>query len=263
MQIQRETPRHASALTWGWENPGAPPQPPPNSQFNPALQSIGWFPRRPHQSCLQAPGGRHCVWASLCSDPATGHLGDASLAPDSCCPHLITSPEPHSTPMKHRHRHSSSTWQAGGAEGKEEEGMATHSNILVWKIPQTEEPGKLWSMESQRVGHNWSNSACRHPHTHTPFYLGVLSWKFYGSSLHLSLWPHTWVGTNLGTCCKFITIKIPTQSYWGRTQVFCCGWRCEHTLNSILESERKEPIRSGVGNLWSICQVQPAACFCK
>ena len=31
--------------------------------------------------------------------------------------------------------------------------MATHSSILAWKIPGTEEPGRLQSMESQRVGH--------------------------------------------------------------------------------------------------------------
>jgi len=31
--------------------------------------------------------------------------------------------------------------------------MATHSSILAWKIPWTEEPGGLRSMESQRVGH--------------------------------------------------------------------------------------------------------------
>ena len=35
-----------------------------------------------------------------------------------------------------------------------EEGMATHSNILVWRIPWTEEPGGLQSAESQRVGHD-------------------------------------------------------------------------------------------------------------
>ena len=34
-----------------------------------------------------------------------------------------------------------------------EEGMATHSSILAWKIPWTEEPGGLQSMESQRVRH--------------------------------------------------------------------------------------------------------------
>ena len=32
--------------------------------------------------------------------------------------------------------------------------MATHSNILAWEIPQTEEPGALQSMGPQRVGHN-------------------------------------------------------------------------------------------------------------
>jgi len=35
-----------------------------------------------------------------------------------------------------------------------EKEMATHSNILPWKIPWTEEPGGLQSMGSQRVGHD-------------------------------------------------------------------------------------------------------------
>ena len=35
-----------------------------------------------------------------------------------------------------------------------EKEMATHSSILAWRIPWTEEPGKLQSMGSQRVGHN-------------------------------------------------------------------------------------------------------------
>jgi len=35
-----------------------------------------------------------------------------------------------------------------------EKGMATHSSILAWKIPWTEEPGRLQSMGSQRVGHD-------------------------------------------------------------------------------------------------------------
>ena len=33
--------------------------------------------------------------------------------------------------------------------------MATHSSTLAWKIPWTEEPGRLQSMGSQRVGHDW------------------------------------------------------------------------------------------------------------
>ena len=39
-----------------------------------------------------------------------------------------------------------------------EKEMATHSSILAWKIPWTEEPGGLQSMGLQRVGHNWATS---------------------------------------------------------------------------------------------------------
>ena len=43
-----------------------------------------------------------------------------------------------------------------GWEDPLEEGMATHSSILAWTIPWTEEPGGLQSTGSQRVGHNWA-----------------------------------------------------------------------------------------------------------
>jgi len=36
--------------------------------------------------------------------------------------------------------------------------MATHSSTLAWKIPRTEKPGRLQSMGSQRVGHDWATS---------------------------------------------------------------------------------------------------------
>ena len=36
--------------------------------------------------------------------------------------------------------------------------MAPHSSTLAWKIPWTEEPGRLWSMGSLRVGHDWATS---------------------------------------------------------------------------------------------------------
>ena len=38
-----------------------------------------------------------------------------------------------------------------GREDPLEEGMATHSSILAWRIPWTEEPGGLWSMGSQEL----------------------------------------------------------------------------------------------------------------
>ena len=47
------------------------------------------------------------------------------------------------------------TWvRSLGWEDPLEEGMATHSSILAWRIPWTEEPGGLTSMGSHRVGHD-------------------------------------------------------------------------------------------------------------
>ena len=47
------------------------------------------------------------------------------------------------------------TWvQSLGLGDPLEEGMATHSSILAWRIPWTEELGKLQSIGSHRVGHD-------------------------------------------------------------------------------------------------------------
>ena len=47
------------------------------------------------------------------------------------------------------------TWvRSLGQEDPLEKEMATHSSILAWRIPWTEEPGSLQSMGSQRVGHD-------------------------------------------------------------------------------------------------------------
>ena len=44
--------------------------------------------------------------------------------------------------------------QSLGGEGPLEEGMATHSRILAWRLPKTEEPAGLQSIGSERVGHD-------------------------------------------------------------------------------------------------------------
>ena len=41
-----------------------------------------------------------------------------------------------------------------GREDPLEKGMATHSSVLAWRVPWTEEPGGLQSMGLQRVGHD-------------------------------------------------------------------------------------------------------------
>ena len=54
------------------------------------------------------------------------------------------------------------TWvRSLGQEDPLEKGMATHSSILAWRIPWTEEPGRLHSMGTQRVRHD-----CVTTHTH-------------------------------------------------------------------------------------------------
>ena len=49
-----------------------------------------------------------------------------------------------------------------GLEYSLEEGMATHSSILAWRIPWTEEPDRIQSMGLQRVRQDWSDLACTH-----------------------------------------------------------------------------------------------------
>ena len=48
-------------------------------------------------------------------------------------------------------------WSLGGEDPLEKE-METHSSILAWKIPWTEEPSRLQAMGSQRVRHDWVTS---------------------------------------------------------------------------------------------------------
>ena len=45
--------------------------------------------------------------------------------------------------------------QSLGWEEPLEKGMATQSSILAWRIPWTVEPGELWSIKSQKAGHDW------------------------------------------------------------------------------------------------------------
>ena len=62
------------------------------------------------------------------------------------------------------------TWvQSLGLEDFLEKEIATHSSILAWKIPWTEEPGRLPSMGLQRVGHYWATSLS-----------GVGEWRKWG-----------------------------------------------------------------------------------
>ena len=54
-----------------------------------------------------------------------------------------------------------------GGEDPLEKGMATHSSILAWRIPWTEEPGGLQSRGAQTVRHNRATNTYIHTYTHT------------------------------------------------------------------------------------------------
>ena len=56
-----------------------------------------------------------------------------------------------------------------------EKEMATHSSVLAWRIPGMGEPGGLPSMESHRVGDDWSDTAAAaYIHTHMSDYIWIL-----------------------------------------------------------------------------------------
>ena len=62
------------------------------------------------------------------------------------------------------------TWvQSLGQEDPLEKKKATHSSTLAWRIPWTEKPGRLQSIGSQRVGHDWATSLS----------LSLFFWKLY------------------------------------------------------------------------------------
>ena len=131
--------------------------------------------------------------------------------------------------------------------------MATHSNILAWKIPWTEEPGRLQSMGSQRVRHNWATDAKDLP--------AERRFSFHGRPCPSQ--SHTFaVQTNLKshpkttqsaldstritlswqqTVLAYNTPPIPSSNHWKHIhtflfslfslQKFCCGLElnCDHT----------------------------------
>ena len=61
--------------------------------------------------------------------------------------------------------------------------MATHFSILSWRIPWTEEPGRLQSIKSQRVRHDWSNLAVTAEHFNSQWFQCL---KSQGTKINIS-----------------------------------------------------------------------------
>ena len=63
-----------------------------------------------------------------------------------------------------------------------EKAMASHSSTLAWKTLWAEEPGRLLSMGSHRVRHNWSDLACMHAlEKEMATHSSVLAWRIPGT----------------------------------------------------------------------------------
>ena len=87
----------------------------------------------------------------------------------------------------------------------EEKAMASHSNTLTWKIPWAEEPGRLQSMGSLRVRHDWATSLSLFTFMHwrrkwqpTPVFLPGESLGWW-SLVGCHLWGHTESDTSEAT----------------------------------------------------------------
>ena len=85
----------------------------------------------------------------------------------------------------------------GSVRAAAEKAMAPHSSTLAWKIPWMEEPGRLQSMGSLRVGHDWATSLSLFTFMHwrrkwqpTPEFLPGES-QGRGSLVGFRLWGHT------------------------------------------------------------------------
>ena len=97
--------------------------------------------------------------------------------------------------------------------------MATHSSILAWKIPWMEEPGRLQSMGSQRVGFDWATSLSLCNCT-SGLWLLSLSLKSRGRARGISPWPlilsHPWVARLWGLFTKRVHIGwVMFRRPWG------------------------------------------------
>ena len=86
-----------------------------------------------------------------------------------------------------------------GQEALLEKGMATQSSVLAWRIPWTEEPGRLQSMGSQRVRHDWRT---KHMQFFVQSYLNLLS--TFPPAHHIDSWKQWCLNSRFFHIVKFL-----------------------------------------------------------
>ena len=120
-----------------------------------------------------------------------------------------------------------------------EAGMATHSNILAWRIPWTEKPGGLQSTGLQRVRHDWSDLArthsffvqvlctrrCSECMTPINFFDLILSSQQPCKEVFLSSLFYKWRNWAQETIYFFILTVLSLQQHEGFLELWCLGSR--------------------------------------
>ena len=105
-----------------------------------------------------------------------------------------------------------------GREDALEKRMATPSNIFAWRIPQTEEPGRLHSMGLQRVRHDW---ATKQSTAHTPYEV-IINIGYIPCAIHYILITVSFVPSSLYLLIPFNYLATPTAlSPLVTTSFFC------------------------------------------
>ena len=128
--------------------------------------------------------------------------------------------------------------------GRKEKAMAPHSSTLAWKIPWTEKPGRLQSMGSLRVGHDWVTSLSLFTFMHwrrkwqpTPVFLpgesqgrrsliGCSPWGRWGSDTTERLHFHfSWDGaSSLPLLSLFLSFVFSPTSFQRQWASFLGAW---------------------------------------
>ena len=117
-----------------------------------------------------------------------------------------------------------------------EEGMATHSSILAWRIPWREEPGRLQSIGLQGVGHNW---ACTHHITYKvickylpreiisrtswAYFIGIniVQMLFFYLSHHYRKWKSRCISVEIQWLAIRLHLKLSWVQRTGKTEGKC------------------------------------------
>ena len=132
--------------------------------------------------------------------------------------------------------------------------MATHTSILAWRIPRTEEPGRLQSIGSQRVRHDWAAK-----HNTTPLRRDLVCWQGYGVSIraHLVVWltsqlPELYfLFEKESLQSSHFLFPLWSQKSWGRSALNhprACG----SSRMDLCNRKRKWASYIAVYNFWSI-----------